>query len=979
MSELVIDDPFVGREPEIADLTAALDDAQAGRGRMVMLVGEPGIGKTRTAEELASIAQDRGAEVFWGNCPEERGAPSYWPWVQIIRKYAATRDAETVSAEMGPGAPVIAEVVSELREQLPDLPSPPSISDLEVARFRLFDSIASFLKRTSQNNPLVLVFDNLHWSDEASLRLLEFVAQDLTGTRVLIVGTYRDVDVSRGHPLYRALGDLSRQRLFSRFLLRGLDQEHIGQLISIESKTAAPQSLVENVYEQTEGNPLFVGEMVRLLAGEGLLHGGTNSRLDLRNIRLPEGIRETIGRRLDRLSGISNETLMNAAIIGRQFELKHLVEIDENHSEDELLEALEEAVNAHVIAELPGEVGAFEFTHALVRQTLAGELSATRTVRMHARIAKSLEQLHGSDADDHAEELIGHFIQAETVLGKDPVLHYAVVAGRRALDAIDPSSAVDHFESGIDAFGSRKVDERLADLLSGLGRAQANALERAGLQMAIDNLTRAFDIYLELGRTDSAIQTAMTPMWSAHGPSGRADLLERALEIAQDGTDEQARLLAEFGLWASHERADYRAAKNALSKAMTFAERTGDTRLQLRIHHNAAPVHSWNFNYHEKGVSALAAIRLAEQLDDPTSAVDPHYHAGWLQLYQGDVDTARYHANACSAAAARTRSVFQWTSAMYLKGSIALVVGDWDAVRESFDYGLSMSPTEIRLLVPYIEMEFRLGNFDMALERLEFLDASVKAYQPSPLSDLLHAIGASYGRPSTIPLHLEASARDFLETDGKEPLAYWPAFETLLRIAVHKKDQSFAAELCARPLFNTPSDYRSVLTIGLRARTEWIAGKSKPAESSFEKALEFSLGAGYMPNWAETTAYYAESLLERGSAADQRKSAKLIGDVTPVVHELGMKPLITKLQSLSDAVKVGSPESPGGLTERELEVLRLVATGNSNQRIADQLFLSRYTVVRHISNIFGKIDAANRAEATTFAHEHDLLDNSPDR
>ena len=194
---------FVGRQREMAELTAALDDALSGHGRLVMLVGEPGIGKTRTAQELTSNAEALGANVLWGRCYVEGGTPPYWPWVQLIRSYVRQTNPEQLRSQMGPGAADIAEIVTEIRVRLLDLETPPALEQ-EEARFRLFDSITTFLKNAAQSQPLVLVLDDLHWADKPSLLLLQFLARELASTqseRLLVLGSYRDVELSRQHPL----------------------------------------------------------------------------------------------------------------------------------------------------------------------------------------------------------------------------------------------------------------------------------------------------------------------------------------------------------------------------------------------------------------------------------------------------------------------------------------------------------------------------------------------------------------------------------------------------------------------------------------------------------------------------------------------------------------------------------------------------------------------------------------------------------
>ena len=299
--------------------------------------------------------------------------------MQAIRSYVREQDPEKLRSEMGSGAADIAEVVSDVRERLPDLP-PATQLEPEQARFRLFDSIAAFLKTASLRQPLVLVLDDLHWADQPSLALLQFVARELGGARLLIIGTYRDMELSRQHPLAEAFGELTRERLFQRVLLRGLTQDDVGRFIEMTSGHSPPRGLAEAVHTQTEGNPLFVTEVVRLLVQEGELGGDNVRETDSWTIGIPEGVREVIGRRLNRLSQRCNEALTVASIVGREFTLAQLRPLVEEVTEDRLFEILEDALASRVIEELPQSVGRYQFTHALIQETLSGELSTTRRV-----------------------------------------------------------------------------------------------------------------------------------------------------------------------------------------------------------------------------------------------------------------------------------------------------------------------------------------------------------------------------------------------------------------------------------------------------------------------------------------------------------------------------------------------------------------------------------------------------------------------
>jgi predicted ATPase len=339
-----------------------------------MLSGEPGIGKTKTSREATSSAASAGVETIWGNCYEGEGAPPYWPWIQIIRFYVQGHDADQVRSQMGPGAADIAEIVPSLRETLPGLESPPPLEP-EQARFRLWDSIATFLKQAAQSQPLLLALDNLHWADRPSLLLLEFLAQEMAGIRLLVLGTYRDTDLAPGHLLAHTLGELTRHPYFRRTQLGRLGREEVGQFIARMSGFVPPPGLVEAVYAKTEGNPLFMTQVVRWLLQEAVFNPGRAAEFTTWDIRIPEGIHDTIRARLDHLSASCRQMLTTASIIGREFELVLLERLMEGMSKDALLEALEEALEIRVAEGLRSIPGRYQFTHILIRDTLLNGLS----------------------------------------------------------------------------------------------------------------------------------------------------------------------------------------------------------------------------------------------------------------------------------------------------------------------------------------------------------------------------------------------------------------------------------------------------------------------------------------------------------------------------------------------------------------------------------------------------------------------------
>ena len=695
--------------------------------------GEPGIGKTRTAQELATYAGLRGAQVLWGRCYEEQGAPPYWPWVQAIRSYVRDIDPEQLRSDMGAGAADIAEVVSDVREQLPGLDAPPQLDSPEQARFRLFDSITAFLKSAGRRKPLVLVLDDLHWADHPSLLLLEFVARELANARVMVVGTYRDMELSRQHPLSQTLGQLTRERLFQRVLLRGLDREDVGRFIELASGMTPSAGMLEAVHRQTEGNPLFVTEVVRLLVQEGELTLDRAGQRDSWSVRIPEGVREVIGRRLDRLSERCNETLTLASVVGREFTLEQISPLIEDMTGDRLLE---EALAARVIEELPHSVGRYQFTHALIQETLAGELSITRRVRLHARIAETLEELYGDDADAHAAELAHHFAEAEGVLGTDKLVHYSLLAGERALAIYAYEEALAHFQRGLTAkegevpHSANTMAAETAALLHGLGRTQLIMLQ---VDEGWANLTRAFDYYAEVADIPRVVDIAELPV-SITAPGNIAPLLARALELVPPDSYEAGRLLPWHGRLLNTLQGDYDGAQDALSRALTIAQREGDIALQMQTLAFAADVEGFQLHWQQCLEKALQAIELTRHADNPLAESFAHgWVAGALSVMGRDKARARRQAAACVAAAERLHDRV-WLPTMIGMSSANVLSswGEWQEARELIDRGLALAPRNPIVLGVRTMLEYQLGDFDQGEAHLKTLEEVMHLTAPGP-------------------------------------------------------------------------------------------------------------------------------------------------------------------------------------------------------------------------------------------------------
>jgi len=446
---------LVGRNGELGELVAGLDDAASGSGRLFLLAGEPGMGKSRLASEAAERARDRGFKVAWGRCWEAGGAPVYWPWVQSLRACVRGLGGEELRSRLGAGAPFVAQLVAEVAEILPDVGPPPPMA-AEGGRFRLFDAVATFLRNAAAGQPLMLVLDDLHAADASSVLLLRFVARELGDARVLVLGACRDIEVDLGHPLAAALAELSREPTARHLRLLGLTKAGVGRLIQETAGVRAGDGVVAAVHRYTEGNPLFVEEVVRLLAAERRL-----DRIDdpagLR-LAIPEGIRAVIGLRVGRLPEACGKIVGLASVFGREFSLPALDRLS-GVPAGELLDILHDSIAARVVAEVPGAPGRLRFTHALIREVVYERIPAGQRVRLHQRAGEVLEALYRQDLDPHLAELAHHFFEAAPGGEAGKAVSYARRAGQRAIALVAYEEAARLFRMALAALGPGQSPE----------------------------------------------------------------------------------------------------------------------------------------------------------------------------------------------------------------------------------------------------------------------------------------------------------------------------------------------------------------------------------------------------------------------------------------------------------------------------------------------------------------------------------------
>ena len=755
-----------------------MEESIAGRGGLAMLVGEPGIGKTRTAQELASYAEGRGAQVLWGRCYEEEGAPPYWPWVQAIRSYVEPRNTDQLQTALGPSAADIAEIVPEIRRKLTGLETPPDLPP-EQARFRLFDSITSFLKTSARSQPLMLVLDDLHWADEPSLLLLQFLAQQLADSSILVVGCYRDGELSRQHPLSETLARISREAVYQRHALRRMDHDDTAHYIEVAAGTNVSPTVVEAIYARIEGNPFITTEVVQLLSDRGEL--AQESDRGPSEIRIPEGVREVIGQRFSRLSDDCNLVLSTAAVIGREFTLDLLDRLIEDLTGDRLMEVLEELLAASLIEELPPSVGRYQFTHAL--------------------IAETLEELYGPEVEIHAAELVYHFAQAEAVTGSVKLVRYSLLAGDGALKVRAYEEAFTHFQRGLTAKGVALTgrepaeDEEAAVLLSGFGHAQMGIVERANLSQVADTFVRAFNYFVDAGDSERAVSVALAEIRAATV----REMIERALTLVPPDSHDAGKLQARQ---ISANRADYDKAQGAFQRAFSIARQQQDQSLEMQALVASACV-DFHHGHNEQSLERnLRVIELSHLVDMPYEETHAHYDLFHVLYAMGDSDQATHHAETMVASAERARIRIWRSRAMEAHEALGSAKGDWQTAREFAEQGLKISPLEHTLIGARALLEYQLGETEAGDTYLNILFENFRAGAFDSTNQANYTVPAimipmvSYITGIAVRFEfVEDIARSIFSSPDANPSAAVAARVGLALIAAQRGDETAAKEL----------------------------------------------------------------------------------------------------------------------------------------------------------------------------------------
>jgi DNA-binding CsgD family transcriptional regulator/tetratricopeptide (TPR) repeat protein len=1012
--------PFVGRGRERQLLHDRLLAAARGQGGVVFVAGDAGIGKSRLVAEFARAARTGGARVLFGRAHQEDGLPPYLPFADALREYVRAASAGTLRAYLEDRAPDVALVVDELHHRLPELAGSASATRAAASadhdRYGLFEHVVDFVvaiarsaghsprgaggtrtPETRDPRPLLLVLDDLHWADVPSLRLLLHLGRRVRDEAILVVGAYRDTMLDRGHPLREVLTELVREGVSDQVALAGLTAAEVALYIELLSGEPPSGALSERVYRETEGNPLFMVELMRLLATAPHVDHPDATRL-----LIPDSIYQVIGRRLDHLSAPCHHALTLAAIMGRDFSLPALECVlaagtDGAPAGDALLEALEEAEAARVITAVAGASGRFSFAHPLIRDTLSREVFSSRRIRLHRQVGRALEGFYPAGPGPHLAELAYHFVQAAP--GGDVVraVHYARQAGDHAMHLYAYEDAARLYASALTALDSGPAPDPDSHHRCDLSLALGSARSRAGqTQAARDAFLQAAELARGLGDAERLARAGLGYA-GYRGTPGLVDdtvvaLLEEVLTaLGERAGGLRARAAARLAMELYHRDVPER--RDALTRAAIADARNAGDPAAL-----AAALVGRHYALHdpdtlvERTAAAAELVHLAQAGGDRELQLQGHYLSVIDLLEAGEIEGVDW------AIAAHERLSMELRQPLYLwrtdilRATQAILEGRYAEGRQRAQQAVELGQ---RAQIANTTLVYGTQMIALCLEA-----GGLETVEPAIKDSLARVPGLWAFKAGLATLYQRLGRLDEARTVFEQVAV--TGFERLPRDDNWLSGMDGFAEVCAalgdRPhaavLYDLLCPYarRTVIfnaatgCLGSVARLLGLLASTlerwDDAERHFEEAIRANTRLRARPLVARTRADLAAMLLHRDAPGDQARATTELAEALTPARTLCMVYLVPQITALiatlpaassSPGRAPSSPARPAGLSEREMEVLRRIAAGRTSREIATELVLSRRTVDHHVARIYRKIGANRRTDAAAFALRHGLL------
>ncbi len=970
--------PFVGRSPELATLRQLMPWADDAGRRIVLLGGEPGAGKSRLAREFAAEAAAEGALVLYGGCDADVRTP-YGPFVEALEQLVRALQPGELRTAVGGTGGELSRLLPELRTRLDGLPEP-AAADPDTERHRLHSAVTDLLAGAGGTRPVLLILEDNHWADAPTLLLLRHLARAAGHARLLILATFRDTEADVPAALAEALADLRRSDDAVRLRISGLSGDEVAEFVRRAGGAGTPE-LAETFSELTEGNPFLVCELWRAVVETRMVTvagGAIRLSAPLADLGTPESVREVVNRRLARLEPSTAELLELAAVAGKEFELELLREAAAPAA-PAFVDALEEAVRAGILEELPSRRLAYRFTHELVRRALYDRLSGVHRAELHLRVGTALE----ATADESGRvlaDLAHHFAHAAAFGGSLPGIDYNLRAARAASAALAFDEAAARLDTALE-LGIDHPEDR-ADTLLELGTASL----RAGQSIAaLDAFRSAAQLARELGSAELLARAAIGFEDVCWRPgiidAGAVELLEEAAAALERG-DSPLRVQLLGGLARARDfQGEHARAASVLAEAIAMARRLDDSRGLATVLTRSYWSHasrSWD--------EILAMLGEAHDLGERLGDTEIRAEAiGWrVPAFAGlsKLDAAEREVARMRGLAERSGQPFVHHVAEQYGSALALARGRL----EEAEAGALRSSEWGELLT---------GRDASATHGIQMFSVRREQGRLTELAPVLRILAAGGDREAPwqpglacllAELDMRREAQQQLEriaADGLEPYrsSLWLASLTYLADACAATGDETVAAMVYRELepltglnvvighlvacYGAADRYLGMLAAAL--------GDADRARRHFERALELNRRMG-ATTWLAHTAYQFGRLLRSLGPGEHGRADALLAEAGALAEEVGMPALVARVRAAGTSAGVPPEALPDGLSAREAQILKLVARGLSNREIGSTLFISEHTAANHIRSILRKTGCANRTDATSYAHRHGLAE-----
>jgi len=972
---------LIGRQRERALLWSHYEAVAIRQARVVLIVGEPGIGKTRLLDAMAAHARQEGVPVLRGGASEAEGMPPYLPFLEALGQHIRISPPDEVHAQTGAMASVLATILPELSLSLGELPSSYPLPP-EQARLRLYEAVGAFLSAIALPQGLLLILDDLHWADTATLDLLCHVVRHQPSARLLVLGAYREGEVTHRLAFERALAELTRLRRLTTITIGPLASAELSAFAADYLGAPVDSAVNHLLSAQSEGNPFYAEELLR-----GWLETGAIARQDNRyrlaapaESALPFSIVNAVRQRLTRLSPQVVELLHIAAIIGRTFEVAVLAEVADLEAET-VEERLREATQAHLIRF--DQPGTFTFSHDIIRECLYSELSSARRTRLHTLIGRKLklrlDQVDARASAHHLAELAFHFARSGD---RETGAVFSQQAAEQALRTYAPGEAMVQYRAALTLLSGD--DPRRGACLLGLGEA---ALLAAAWQDAIGAFGTALEWWRSSGDSLAAGRAALG-LGRAHwrleeiGPA-RAALQQAVALLSEKPGADTVEALIELGsllVLSLHELTE---AKDSLDQALNLAQQFGGVRLEAEAHRAMGNLLLRAGDVQSATLLLEQALVKADAIDDALEATESCASLFLAYNWAGAFDQQEELLPRWLAYARRCHDPYQLRHLYSHLAASYAIRGQRAEAEEALAQG-RLIVEQLASPEPLAMLQWTQGmvaSFWRDLETSEeLLRAAIARFRELEPRSLVWWLGGLGFIQALEGKRQEAlAALDELEAliaplpAGTMPTAHTLCF--MAAITAHLADRAWAARLYPRllPFRGQTHSFSIDRLLGALAT---LLGDYQAAREYLSAAEVATRRFGFILELALTMEALADLALAEHGRGEAARARTLLEEAAALCEQSGNRPFKHHLRDrLRQLSRVGTrPRLPAGLSTREAEVLRLVALGKSNREIAETLMISERTVANHLASIFNKTRVDNRTAATAFAIHHGLAE-----